>query len=83
MIVEEFINYYEVDHLDFQKYIRSIGFIYDFIYDRYYYKEYRIFLNSDNYDFYNGSKWIYTIVLNDLSPLIKFDRSYKLKKILG
>ena len=74
---------------EFIKYIESIGFIQesnqecnvDFY--RYNYKEYRIFLNSDNYDFYNGSKWIYTIVLNDLSPLIKFDRSYKLKKILG
>ena len=69
---EEFINY-----------IESIGFVsHDLFIEFYEYKEYRIFLNSDDYDFYNGSGLI-TYKYNDLTPLKQFTRSIKLKELLG
>ena len=84
MCKEEFVNYHEVDLLGFQKYIESIGFKY---FDCYYdYKEYRIFLNSDNYSFYNGSDWDMKNI-DDLTPFNKYFkqelRSIKLKQLLG
>ena len=66
---------------EFIKYIESIGFKTFGFY--YYYKQYRIDLYKYKYEFYNGSEWIYYIKLDDLTPLKKIERSYKLKKILG
>ena len=77
---------------DFRKYIESIGFKYykeDSNAFRYDYKshldvnKYRIDMYNDHYEFFNGYKWIYYIKLDDLTPLKKVERSYKLKKILG
>jgi hypothetical protein len=70
MIREEFINY-----------IESIGFKLN---DRfsYEYKEFKLYLHSYSYDFYNGSEWINLIPLNDLTDVLKLSRSIKLKSIL-
>ena len=65
---------------EFIKFIESIGFEYNGFY--FHYKKYKIDLYYECYDFYDGSEWIYSIVLNDLRLLRKLDRSYKLKKIL-
>ena len=93
---EEFIKYHKVDHLGFQKYIESIGFIFrsiyveyrndkSFMYEYYEYKIFKIDLHDYFYSFYNGSKWIHYIDF-DLTPLHKeFNqelRSIKLKQIL-
>ena len=67
---------------EFKKFILSIGFKDDNNHF-YRYKEFIIYLYSDFYDFCNGSEWIRNIDYNDLTPLRKFDRGYKLKKILG
>ena len=67
-----------MNRYEFRNYIKSIGFKYDIIYI---YKEYQIILYTDYYNYYNGSRWCY-YEFNDLTPLRKFDRSYKLKKIL-
>ena len=82
-----FIKYHEVDLFDFKKYIESIGFIYDDFTHRY--KEYRIDLDYDCYDFYDGSKWWCNKDYkdyNDFTPLEKeFKRelrSIKLKQLL-
>ena len=40
-----------MNRVEFIKFIESIGFEYDLWY--YVYKEYRIFLTSDNYEFHN------------------------------
>ena len=71
-----------MNRLEFKKYIESFGFKhhYNYIYS---YKSYRIGLYNNFYDFFNGSEWIYSRYLNDLTPLNKITRSYKLKKILG
>ena len=90
MIREEFENYHEVDLLDFQKYIKSIGFKFDdnyHEYKKYYeYKKFRIYLYTNYYSFYNGYEWIYNRDLNDSTPLEKeFKnelRSIKLKELL-
>ena len=78
---------------EFKMFIETIGFEYavsfnnierhDIYNDRYNYKEYRIELYNNYYEFYNGSEWVYDIDLNDLTPLKQIERSYKLKKILG
>ena len=77
---------------DFRKYIESIGFKYykeDSNSFRYDYKshlgddKYRIDMYIEYYNFYNGSEWIFNNLLNDLTPLKKVERSFKLKKILG
>ena len=69
----------------FIKYIESIGFV-NIRYNRYGYKEYRIDLDYDCYDFYNGSEWIIDISFNDLILLEKeFKqelRRIKLKELL-
>ena len=66
---------------EFKHFIISIGF--KSIGNYYYvYKEYEIYLYDNYYHFYNGSEW-FRIDLNDLSPLKKITRSYKLKNILG
>ena len=87
MTREEFKHYHEVDLLDFQKYIESIGFKYNVKDYFHYYKKYRIDLDYyDYYDFWTGSKWIKKIEFNDLTPFKVFKkelRSIKLKKILG
>ena len=85
---EEFKHYHEVDLLDFQKYIESIGFKHNVTDYYHYYKKYIIDLYYDEYyDFFNGSKWIKKIEFNDLALLEKeFKkelRSIKFKKILG
>ena len=84
MNIEEFINYHEVDHLGFQKYIESIGFKNSGF--GHFYKEYIIDIYDIYYDFWTGSKWIKKIEFNDLTPFKVFKkelRSIKLKKILG
>lgn len=80
-----FIKYHEVGILDFQKYIKSIGFttIDNMIFVMDYYT---ITVGSIYWMMYN-SKYgednkIYNYDLNDLTPLIKFERSNKLKKLL-
>lgn len=67
---EEFINY-----------IETIGFKSNYL--NHEYKQYRIAVDRIYYSFFNGSKWVLRIDYNDLTPLIKLDRSNKLKKILG
>ena len=71
---------------EFEKYINSIGFK---THDWYYvYEKYRIDLlkNSCYYDYYNGSEWVFSIPLNDLTPIEEeFKqklRSIKLKGLL-
>ena len=66
---------------EFIKFILSIGFKHHYN-DIYSYKSYRIDLDYECYDFYNGSEWDRNIYLNDLTPLKKIIRSYKLKNIL-
>ena len=67
--------------------ISSIGFTFSCKYFdfRYEYKEFKIDLYDDHYEFYNGSNWN-KYALNDLTPLKKeFEReirSIKLKQIL-
>lgn len=80
-----FIKYHKVGILDFQKYIKSIGFttIDNMIFVMDYYS---ITVGSIYWMMYN-SKYgednkIYNYDLNDLTPLIKFERSNKLKKLL-
>ena len=87
MSVKEFENYHEVDLLDFQKYILSIGFKYN---DWYYvYNRYKIDLYdlSNSYSFFNGFEWSILLDLNDLTLLeneFKLElRSIKLKQLLG
>ena len=64
---------------EFKLLIESIGF--KFIGNNYYsYKEFRIYLHINYYNFYNGSKVRYS--LNDLTPILKLTRSIKLKNIL-
>ena len=76
---------------EFEKYIESIGFICsDGIcdYEKHHgvdlldCKMYTIICHSFNYILYNGVKGK-RYSYNDLTPLRKFDRGYKLKKILG
>ena len=84
MILEEFEKYHEVDLLDFQKYIKSIGFKYNG--HCYRYKDYIIDLYEYSYDFYNGSRWV-GYDYNDLTPLeneFKQElRRIKIKQILN
>ena len=73
-----------VEFIEFVKYIESIGFklsnyTHAIIYG---YKQYTIQIFPDKYYFNNGSEWIYSRDLNDLTPLKQIIRSYKLKKIL-
>ena len=71
-------------YTEFKKLIESIGFKLNEHNLFYNYKEFKIDLyDIYYYDFYNGSEWIFSIKLNDLTPLDKIIRSYKLKKILG
>ena len=82
---EEFKLYHEVDLLDFQKYIESIGFKY--IGFCYRYKGFKIDLSFiEEYGFYNGSKWN-NYEYNDLRPIENYFkqelRRIKLRKILG
>ena len=67
---------------EFKLLIESIGFKYNKIYDNYAYEEFRIYLWKDVYTFHNGSNWFNNIPLNDLTPILKLIRSYKLKQIL-
>ena len=73
-----------MNNIEFEKFIESIGFKYNGHYYRY--KDYIIFLNSDNYEFNNGSEWVLCIEFYDLTPLkneLKNEfRSLKLKQIL-
>ena len=68
-----------MNYIEFKKYIESMGFEFD--YGIYSYKDYTICVYTDYYNYYNGSGWAY-YEFNDLTPLKKFNRSYKLKKIL-
>ena len=76
-----------MDLLDFQKYIESIGFvlIVNGIYlECYYFYNNKIELYKllDNYYyFYDGYEWICSNKLNDLTPLMKMSRNYKIKII--
>ena len=79
MTREEFIKF--IESIGF-KYIEFIGIKYNDVIV-YGYKEYIISLYSKDYDIYNGSEWIFNIKFNDLTPLDKIIRSYKLKNILG
>ena len=65
---------------DFVKYIKSICFEYNR--PNYDYKQYSIFAYNRNYYFYNGSGWLFHNCDN-LIPLKKIERSYKLAKILN
>ena len=73
--------------LEFHEFIKSLGFKLNGVYGGYIYKEYKIDLYGYHYDFYNGSEWVFSIPLNDLTPLVKeFKkelRSIKLINILG
>jgi hypothetical protein len=68
---------------EFRILIESIGFKYNGLYE---YKEFRISYSNKYYNFHNGSKWIYSILLNDLELIEKkFKkelRSVKLKELL-
>ena len=70
---------------EFEKLIESIGF--KSIGRYYYYKEFVIYLYANEYNFYNGSEWVYDIDLNDLRLIENYFkkelRTFKLKKILG
>ena len=69
---------------EFKKYIKSIGFEQSKDYTlSYIYKEYDIFMWTYAYDLSIDGKQIQTYPFNNLEPLRRFDRSYKLKKILG
>ena len=70
----------EINKKEFVKLIKSIGFIK--IGYEYEYKEYRIDLASNYYNFYNGSGWTFHIKLDDLSVFKKELRSIKLKQLL-
>ena len=71
---------------EFKNYIESLGFkvghsdIYTYI--KYNTKMYKICLYYNGYGLYNGSRWDYC-GFNDLTPLNRIDRSYKLKQLLG
>ena len=86
MILEEFEKYHEVDLLDFQKYILSIGFETTEDLFVYKYKQYRIQIFHDMYFFDYVPGWCF-YGYNDLTPFNKYLkhelRSIKLKKILG
>ena len=80
----KYIEYNEVVFYEFKRYIESIGFKRNGIY--YVYKEYRLYLLSNYYNFNNGSLWVQDIDLNDLRPFKVFKkelRSIKLKQLLG
>ncbi len=68
---------------EFRTLIESIGFKYNGLYE---YKEFRISYNTKYYNFYNGSKWISYISINDLTPIKEHFkqelRSIKLKSLL-
>ena len=66
---------------EFKKLIESIGFKLN---DRfsYEYKEFRIYLYDNFYNFWNCSEIIYDIPLNDLTEILKLSRSIKFKELL-
>ena len=67
---------------EFRKYIESIGFKLKPDYEyTYLYKEFKIYLNINFYNFNNGSE-LNAYSYNDLSPLLKLTRSIKLKSLL-
>ena len=73
---------------EFEKYIESIGFEYiekPYTVGLYCHKEYRISLFDNFYKIVNinNNEWSGWYNFDHLKPLRKFDRSYKLKKILG
>ena len=72
MTIEEFINYIEC--IGFER--SSISYIFR-------YKHSEIDFNNTHYNYYNGDEWLTYIPLNDSTPLRKFERRYKLKKLLG
>ena len=68
---------------EFKKYIESIGFEYNDHYDHYYYKDNIITIMRYTYFLTKGSKDFGQYDLNNLIPMIKITRGFKLKKILG
>lgn len=43
---------------------------------------YRVMVYENSYDFHDGSKWNDNKDMNDLTPLKKITRSFKLKELL-
>ena len=74
----------EINKEEFVKLIKSIGFRFfiNLDYGYYDYKSYRIYLESNYYNFYNGSGWTFHIKFDDLSVFKKELRSIKLKQLL-
>ena len=64
--------------------INSIGF--KIHYGELVYKEFKIEIRSDYFNFYNGSEWVENISYTDLKPFEEYFkkelRSYKLKALL-
>ena len=67
---------------EFKQFIESIGFESNYG-NRFEYKKFILYLNSNYYIFYNGSEWSYDINLNDLTLFNTITRSIKLKQLLG
>ena len=65
---------------EFIDYIKSLGFICFDVYFKY--KGFSIIVDYRYYDFWDGSNWVYNIPHDNLELLRKFDRSYKIRKIL-
>ena len=68
------------------KFIDSIGFLYNSITYEFDYKEFRIDIWGEHYNFYNSSEWLYGFDLDDLKPIDNYFkkelRTIKLKRIL-
>ena len=66
---------------EFKIFVKSIGFEEQLPF-MYGYKKYKIYFYDDCYTLWNGTTWFENISYNDLTPLLRMIRSYKLKKIL-
>ena len=72
-----------MDELEFIKFIESIGFKLRINFPNIYvFEKYKIQVKPTKYFFHNGSEWSGLIYLNNLTPLKRFERSIKFKKIL-
>ena len=65
---------------EFKKYIITIGF--EQVYIFYFYNKYRISLYDNEYELFKEEKMIGRFDYNDLKPLHKISRRYKLKYLL-
>lgn len=72
-----------MNQTDFESYLIKLGFVEEITKGRFE-KDKIIIENWRNvYNIYNGYTWSGYFNINDLKPLRKFERSYKLKQILN